>query len=265
MTPLVETLLTNLAALSGTMALLWVVGTLRRDVSLVDIFWGLGFAAVAWLSAALNRPVDWRSAIVIALTTVWGVRLALHLLRRNWGHKEDRRYAEMRSKWGGRFVWVSLFTVFWLQAALLWFISLPLQAVVVAKSQAPFGLFDALGITLWLVGFAFETIGDYQLAKFRADPGNDSRVLDTGLWRYTRHPNYFGDFCVWWGLYGLAAAGGAASTVASPIVMSWLLLRVSGVALLEQSIGDRRPEYAAYRSQTNAFFPGPPHGRESRN
>lgn len=258
MDALIITLLTNLAAVAVATTVLWIIGTLRRDVGLVDVFWGLGFAATAWISAALNPPFTWRTGLVVGLTTAWGFRLALHLLRRNWGREEDRRYAEMRNKWGSRFKWVSLVSVFLLQGILLWFISIPLQVLAAAGTGAPFGMLDAFGISLWLVGFALEAIGDHQLTKFRADPANASRVLDRGLWRYTRHPNYFGDFCVWWGLYLIAAAGGAVWTLASPLVMSWLLLRVSGVTLLESTIGDRRPDYAAYRSRTNAFFPGPP-------
>jgi steroid 5-alpha reductase family enzyme len=238
--------------------LLWIVGTARRDVSLVDLYWGLGFAVVAWSAVALNRPAAWRAAMLATLTTVWGVRLAVHLTRRNWGHGEDRRYAAMRTQHGAAFVWVSLGTVFLLQAAILWFVSLPLQVAAAARVPTSFGLFDGLGLTLWTIGFLFETIGDWQLVRFQADPRNRGQVLDRGLWRYTRHPNYFGDACVWWGLYLVAAAGGAGWTVASSLVMTILLLHVSGVALLERTIAERRPEYAAYRARTNAFFPGPP-------
>jgi steroid 5-alpha reductase family enzyme len=240
------------------MALLWVVGTRRRDVGIVDVFWGLGFSMTAWCAAAMNGPPAWRVVVAACLTTVWGLRLSLHLLRRNRGREEDRRYAAMRKQWGPRFTWVSLATVFLLQAALLWFIAWPLQVLAVTNSRDPFGALDAAGIGLWAFGFCFEAVGDLQLARFRADPRNSRRVLDRGLWRYTRHPNYFGDFCVWWGLYFLSAGGGASWTIASPVVMSWLLLRVSGVALLESTIRDRRPEYAAYQARTNAFFPGPP-------
>lgn len=262
MSPLVMTFVTTLAATTVVMLLLWIVATLRRDVGIVDVFWGPGFALVAWLAAGLNAgTMTWRVVLLGALTTVWGVRLAGHLLRRNWAHEEDRRYAAMRKHWGPRFVWVSLATVFLLQAVLLWFISWPLQVAAVAGSAAPFGVVDALGLTLWLVGLGFETVGDWQLAQFRADSRNTDRVLDHGLWRYTRHPNYFGDFCVWWGLYLIAAAGGAAWTIASPAVMSWLLLRVSGVSLLESTIRDRRPKYADYQARTNAFFPGPPRSK----
>jgi steroid 5-alpha reductase family enzyme len=179
------------------------------------------------------------------------------LLCRNWGHGEDRRYAAMRSSYGGRFWWVSLFTVFLLQAIILWFVSLPIQLAAALNRSTTLGIVDALGTTLWLVGIIFETVGDWQLARFKRDPGNCGMVLNRGLWRYTRHPNYFGDFCAWWGLYLIAAAGGAWMTVFSPLLMSYLLLKVSGVRLLERTIADRRPDYVAYIARTNAFFPGP--------
>lgn len=257
-TQLFETFAVSGAVTVAAMILLWVVATIRRDVSLVDLYWGVGFAVVAWVAVALNTPPTPRSLVAASLTAVWGARLSLHLLRRNWGRGEDRRYAAMRARHGDRFPAVSLFTVFLLQAAILWFVSWPIQVTAVARDVNFPTALDALGIVLWGVGFLFEAVGDRQLARFQADPQNRGRVLDRGLWRYTRHPNYFGDACTWWGLYLLAAAAGGAWTAASPILMTVLLLRVSGVTLLEQTIVERRPEYAAYRTRTNAFFPGPP-------
>ena len=172
------------------------------------------------------------------MTTVWGLRLSLYLLRRNWGRGEDRRYRAMRDKHGSRFWWVSLGTVFLLQGAILWFVSLPLQAGVWPTPPAPLWWLDLVGCGLWTLGFAFEVVGDWQLARFTSDPDNHGRVLDRGLWRYTRHPNYFGDFCVWWGLFLIAAAAGAWWTIPGPLLMSLLLMRVSGVPLLEKDIAD---------------------------
>ena len=192
------------------------------------------------------------------LTVLWGLRLSMYLLWRNWGHGEDRRYQAMRAHQGQRFWWLSLLTVFWLQAAILWFVSLPVQVTAVTDDAGPIGWLDAIGGALFLVGFGFETVGDWQLARFKRDPANRGQVMDRGLWRYTRHPNYFGDACVWWGLFLIAACGGAWWTILSPVVMTTLLLKVSGVSLLEKSITERRPEYAAYQARTNAFFPGPP-------
>jgi steroid 5-alpha reductase family enzyme len=237
------------------MAGLWLVSLVRRDASIVDPFWGFGFVVVAWMAwlrCETNEPRGW---LLVGLTSVWGLRLSLYLLWRNVGRGEDRRYAAMRAHHGRRFWWISLFTVFLLQAAILWFVSLPLQVAQATDESTPLGIADAIGVALWLLGFCFELVGDGQLARFRADPANAGRVLDRGLWRYTRHPNYFGDFCVWWGLYLVAAAGGAAWTIASPALMSVLLLRVSGVSLLERTIVERRPEYRRYIARTNAFFP----------
>jgi steroid 5-alpha reductase family enzyme len=152
---------------------------------------------------------------------------------------------------------VSLFTVFLLQAALLWFVSLPIQVSAALNSTNPLGWLDGAGIAIWGLGLLFEAVGDWQLARFKMEPDNAGRVMDRGLWRYTRHPNYFGDFCVWWGLYLIAAAGGAALTIFSPLLMTLLLLKISGVSLLERTIAERRPEYIAYMARTNAFFPGP--------
>lgn len=255
---LIETMFITLAVLMGCMVLLWCVSLMKRDVSIVDPFWGTGFAMTGWMVAALHRPVPTRVLLLAGLVTVWGLRLSLYLVWRNHGHAEDRRYAAMRSHHGSRFRWVSLFTVFLLQGALMWFISLPLQAAATTAVATELGGVDLAGVVFWLLGFLFESIGDWQLARFRSDPSNAGRVLDRGLWRYTRHPNYFGDFCVWWGIFLISAAGGAGWTVASPVVMSVLLVRVSGVTLLENSITDRRPEYARYQRETNAFFPGAP-------
>lgn len=258
MSLLVETLVVTFVAISVAMVLLWLVAISRRDVSVVDIFWGLGFGVVAWLACWWNSTNQPRSLLLAGLTSLWGLRLALYLCWRNWGRAEDRRYAAMRQRHGAAFDWVSLWTVFLLQAAILWFVSLPIQVAVAGNQSTAWNWLDATGITLWTVGFLFESVGDWQLARFQMQPHNAVRVMDRGLWRFTRHPNYFGDFCVWWGLYLISAAGGATWTIASPLLMSVLLLKVSGVSLLESTIADRRPEYAAYRARTNAFFPGRP-------
>lgn len=258
MTPLANTLLTNLLVILLCMAVLWIVGTLRRDVSLVDLFWGTGFAVVAWVSWRLNAPTGLRVLLLAGLTTMWGLRLSLFLLWRNWGQGEDRRYAAMRASHGKRFRWVSFLTVFLLQGVILWFVSWPLQVAAVEGLSAGFGWCDVIGVVLWGLGILFEAIGDWQLARFRADARNVGKVLDRGLWRFTRHPNYFGDFCIWWGLYLIAVAGGAGWTIGSPLLMTVLLLKVSGVTLLEKTITDRRPDYAIYQARTSKFFPWPP-------
>jgi steroid 5-alpha reductase family enzyme len=249
---------TSLAVSAAAMFVLWLVSLALRDASIVDIWWGPGFVAIAGAAWALGSGGDpGRRALSFALVALWGLRLGAYLAWRNAGHSEDPRYQAMRRRIGDRFPVVSLFTVFGLQCALMWFVSLPVQAVHVS-SHGSLGPLDAAGAALVLVGVLFEAVGDLQLARFRADPGNRARVMDRGLWRYTRHPNYFGDCCVWWGLYAIAAATPLGIwTFASPLLMTFLLLRVSGVALLERSIGRRRPDYAAYAARTSAFVPWP--------
>jgi steroid 5-alpha reductase family enzyme len=247
-------LLAAAAVPAAMMTALWAVSLRLRDVSIVDVFWGPGFAAVAWTAVAVAGPSP-RGLLAAALATLWGLRLGVHLGLRKRGHGEDRRYAAMRAARGPRFARESLATVFLLQAALMWVISLPLQA---AGSGAPLGPLDAAGALVALAGVAVEAVADAQLARFLARPGSRGRVLQEGLWRWSRHPNYFGDFVVWWGLGLLGLAAGAPWSLVGPAVMSLLLLRVSGVTLLERTIGDRRPGYAAYAARTSAFFPWPP-------
>ena len=256
-----ESLSTQAMALGlifGCMCVLWIISVLKRDVSLVDPFWGTGFAIVAWGAVLWNQSFSARPLLLAALTTLWGIRLSLYLLWRNWSHDEDRRYAAMRTYYGPRFWWLSFVIVFLLQGVLMWLISWPQQFTAVKNELSPLGLIDILGVVIWTTGFLFESIGDFQLSRFKADATNAGKVMDKGLWRYTRHPNYFGNFCIWWGLYCIAASGGAVWTIVSPLLMSFLLLKVSGVSLLESNIHERRPDYLAYRQRTNAFFPGPP-------
>ncbi|MEO1576963.1 MAG: DUF1295 domain-containing protein, partial [Pseudomonadota bacterium] len=197
-----------------------------------------------------------RSWLVVGLVLVWALRLSIYITARNWGHEEDYRYQAMREKRGPSFAYTSLVIVFLLQAVIAWVVSLPLLGV--ALSTSPLGPLDALGVLVFLVGLYFEAVGDWQLSRFKANPDNKGKVMDRGLWRYTRHPNYFGDFTLWWGLYLIALAGGAWWAFPGPIIMSFFLLKVSGVAMLEKDIGERRPKYADYIERTNAFFPGPP-------
>jgi steroid 5-alpha reductase family enzyme len=237
----------------------WLVSLARRNASVVDVVWGPGFSAIALATSQLAHGSAARRALVTSLAALWGLRLGAYLFWRNYGKPEDFRYQAMRRHWGARFPVVSLATVFTLQGALMYTISLPLQVAQLAAEPAQLGLCEALGAGLWLVGMGFESLGDWQLARFRADPANAGRVLDTGLWRYTRHPNYFGDCLVWWGFFALAlAVPGGVYCVVSPVVMTILLRRVSGVSLLERSLAKRKPGYAAYMARTNAFVPGPP-------
>src|SRR5262245_16254353 len=236
----------------------WVTSLVKRDVSIVDIGWGLGFAGIALLTFARTDGWEPRRLLITALTVIWGARLGVYLLCRNWGQPEDFRYQRMRRRYGERFAWVSLVGVFGLQGVLMWIVSLPVQVAQTAAEPAHWTALDLAGIVLWSVGLFFEAVGDRQLSRFKADPANRGQVMDGGLWRYTRHPNYFGDFCVWWGLWLIALATGAAWTAIGPALMSFFLMRVSGVPMLERGMEKRRPGYAEYVRRTNAFFPWSP-------
>ena len=251
-------LATCAAAIAAYMAIVWALSLPLRDASIADVFWGPGFAFVAIVAAWLSPPSD-RATLLVVLTSVWGLRLALHIGTR-WRKKkeEDRRYQAMRATWGDRFPVVSLFTVFLLQGGLLWIVSLPLQAGAALGADHPLGALDLAGTLLFAVGLAFEAVGDAQLARFLSDPASRGRVMETGLWRYTRHPNYFGDALLWWGLGLIGAGTGALWCLAGPALMSFLLVRVSGVSLLEKDIAGRRPEYVAYVRRTSPFLPLPP-------
>lgn len=245
-------------AIAAYMAVVWALSLPLRDASIADVFWGPGFALVAIVAASVSPPST-RGTLLVVLTSAWGLRLALHIGTR-WRKKkeEDRRYQAMRANWGDRFPVVSLFTVFLLQGALLLVVSLPLQAGAALSAGRPLGLLDAAGVLLFGVGLAFEAVGDAQLSRFLADPANRGRVMESGLWRFTRHPNYFGDALVWWGLGLVGAASGAGWSLVGPALMTFLLVRVSGVSLLEKDIAGRRPEYVAYVRRTSAFLPRPP-------
>lgn len=238
------------------MITLWLLSLVLRDASIVDIFWGTGFVIAAWVALALapdkSLPRPW---LLVGLATVWGLRLSLHLLRRNWGRPEDFRYAEWRRQNGARWWWFSLFQVFLLQGVLMWIVSAPLIVGRGVGSAATLNWLDGLGLAVWLVGFFFEAVGDWQLARFKADPANRGKLLDSGVWRYTRHPNYFGDAAQWWGFFLIAAAAGRAFTIFSPLVMTFLLVRVSGVGMLEKTLKDSKPGYREYIRRTSAFVP----------
>ncbi|MEX2323091.1 MAG: DUF1295 domain-containing protein [Acidimicrobiia bacterium] len=241
----------------ASVVLLWLVSLRLRNASIIDLFWGCGFVVIAWVAwLFLTGHGGGRRLLLLVLVTTWGLRLAGYLTWRNSGKGEDFRYRAMRKRWGHRFPLVNLATVFLLQAILMLIVSLPVQAGMFTGGAL--GVAGSVGLALWAVGVSFETIGDLQLARFKGDPANRGNVMDRGLWRYTRHPNYFGDFCVWWGIYLVALTASTRWTVVGPLLMSFLLLRVSGVSLLEKDIGSRRPGYAEYVRRTNAFFPGKP-------
>jgi steroid 5-alpha reductase family enzyme len=213
------------------------------------------FLLVAGVYVLSSETAGPRQTLVLVLTALWAVRLSGYITWRNHGEAEDYRYQEIRRNNEPGFRFKSLYIVFILQAFLAWVIALPLAAAI--SGQNDLGILDCAGIALWLTGVFFESVGDWQLARFKKDPENKGKVLDSGLWRLSRHPNYFGNFTLWWGFYLMAASTGAWWTIVSPLLMSFLLLKVSGVALLEKDIGERRPKYREYIRRTNAFFPGP--------
>ena len=239
----------------GLMTALWLVSLWLKDSSIVDIFWGTGFVVVVWLGfAILPGGYPARKWLIFLLVTVWGLRLSLHVFRRNWGRGEDFRYRAWRQEHGPLWWWRSYFQVFLLQGLLLCFIAAPLLAAQLSTAPADLTGLDLLGVLVWGVGFFFEAVGDQQLARFRADLAKRGQVLRTGVWRYTRHPNYFGDAAMWWGYYLIALAAGGWATILSPALMTFLLLRVSGVPLLEKSLRDK-PGYRDYVETTSAFIP----------
>jgi steroid 5-alpha reductase family enzyme len=250
------TAIVGLTTILVVATLVWMLSVRLRDASIADVGWGLGFVLLAWLYLARSPEPTPRSWLTAALITIWGLRLSTHIFRRNRGRGEDPRYQAMRAAHGPAFWWRSLFTVFWLQGTLLWFIAVPLLIAVGASGPAALTALDALGVLCFAVGLAFEVVGDHQLARFRADASNHGAVLERGLWRYTRHPNYFGDAMLWWGMYAIAAATpGGWLTILSPALMTLLLMRVSGVTLLERTLTASKPGYRAYIARTPAFFP----------
>jgi steroid 5-alpha reductase family enzyme len=251
-------LVLTLALSFGMMTALWPLSLKLADVSIIDILWAPAFAVLGWACFVATPLPGTASYVAVALVSVWALRLGLHIFAR-WrrlGH-EDYRYAEMRRRRGANFPMTSLVTIFWLQALLLWIISFPLQAAASASD----GL-DGLGIAgamLAAAGIVIEALADMQLTGFREDPANRHQVMDRGLWRWSRHPNYFGDFCLWWGFFLMGLGAGAPWwTILGPLAMSALLIHFSGAGLMEDTITSRRPGYAGYVRRTSLFIPWPP-------
>ncbi|PLK27466.1 DUF1295 domain-containing protein [Novosphingobium sp. TH158] len=258
-----EILLTNAVLIGALMLALCALAVRIDDVSFIDAVWGAGMALLAfsaWLQ--LGDPGQ-RAGLISAMAVIWGLRLGLHLLIRWRASGEDPRYKKILApaREAGRYGRGALLRVFLPQAVLLWITCLPAQAGIAASGIAPAGTLAMAGAALWLIGMVFETVGDWQLTRFRADPANKGRVLDTGLWRYTRHPNYFGDACVWWGIWLAAAEAGlgvALGTLIGPVFLTFTLTRWSGKPLLERSLVQNRPGYAEYVARTSGFIPWPP-------
>jgi len=236
---------------------LWIGSRIKNDVGIVDSFWSL-FIFAAALSFYLfgNVTLTERSQLILLLLFIWAIRLAAHITWRNWGQEEDLRYQSIRANNQPNFEFKSLYIVFLLQAWLAVIVALPIMSALnIDIAEQKFSLLDYIAITLWFVGMIFESVGDMQLALFKADEKNKGKVMREGLWRFTRHPNYFGEFCIWWGFFLFAVSSGYWWSIISPILVTILLLKVSGVSMLESTITERRPQYADYCKTTNAFFP----------
>ena len=264
MTPVFNILAMNLMAALVFMFGVWLLSLVKKNASIVDVFWGLGFILIAWLTFTEADGYLPRQVLLVLLTTLWGLRLSLHILVRNWGKGEDRRYQAWRAKQGERFWWVSLFTIFGTQAVLLWVVSLVVQLGQLSPVPSHLKMLDALGTLVWGVGFGFEAVADWQLTRFKADPAHKGKVMNRGLWAYSRHPNYFGETLIWWGLFLITLATPYGYwAIISPLTITFLLLKVSGVTLLEQTITERRPEYREYIKNTSPFIPWFPKRKES--
>jgi steroid 5-alpha reductase family enzyme len=253
---LTETLIISALAVWADVTAIWLLSLALKNASIIDIFWGLGFVLLATLYHVTLDGFGGRNVLITSLVLVWGLRLGLHIFWRNRGHGEDYRYQKWRERAGEKFWWTSYFRVFLLQGMLLWVISMPLLAAIINQDPDHFTALDVLGAAVWAMGFFFEAVGDWQLARFKADPANEGKVMDRGIWRYTRHPNYFGDATLWWG-YFLIAAGTTDGwlTLFSPIIMTVLLVRISGAALLERGLKKTKPGYPEYVEGTSGFIP----------
>jgi steroid 5-alpha reductase family enzyme len=260
----------NLAMLMVAMLVLWRIAVHIGDVSFIDAIWALGMVALAWVSVGQAGGFGRLSShgfVIVILTSLWGLRLGIHLFRRWRRLGRDPRYDRIlggaMERRGWSFSLASLLIVFLLQGPLLWFVSLPAQVGILqggidlVAHRAPLGGLSIAGIILALAGIAFETVGDAQLEQFRADPANKGQVMDRGLWRYTRHPNYFGDACTWWGIWLVAVAGGGYGfwTILSPVLLTWMLMKWSGAPILEKGLAKTRPGYADYIRRTSGFVP----------
>ena len=246
----------TLLLIIGLMSVLWIISVIIKNVSIVDLFWGFGFVLANGFYFISTEGFLPRKIILLILVSVWGLRLSGYLAWRNIGKGEDYRYRQFRSKYGEkRYWWISFFQTFLLQGILMWLISAPLLGAQYFSLNNSLGIPDFAGIILWITGFIFEAGGDFQLARFKADPSNKGKVLSSGLWRYTRHPNYFGDSAVWWGYGLICLAAGSIIPILGSLLMTALIIKVSGVALLEQNLKEKKPEYREYIQKTSAFLP----------
>lgn len=249
--------LSTLAAGAAVMVITWALSIPTKDASLADITWGLCFVAIAWVAYAVGDGAGDRSLLIGILVTAWGLRLAAYIAWRHDG--EDRRYTDMRDKYGDAFILRSLVTVFLLQAVIAWIVTAPIQVSATDGTPEGIGVLAVIGALVAAFGIGFEAISDGQLARFLGRDDSADKVMDKGLWRYSRHPNYFGETCVWWGIWLITLETGFGWwTFIGPALITFMLLKVSGVSLTEKSISSRRPGYREYVERTSAFVPLPP-------
>ena len=254
----------NFAAVALLMLAGWLVSLRGANVNVVDSLWGIGFVVIAWITYFSTSSFTYRALLLAILTTIWGLRLSIYLTRRNRGKGEDSRYGSWRRQYGDRFWIVSLFNVFLIQACFLWVIALALQYGQLASTPDRLTWLDVGGLLVWLVGFGFEAIGDRQLARFKLDPRNRGKVMNRGLWAYTRHPNYFGEMLIWWGIFIIVlSTPGSFWTIISPILITITLIKITGVALTEKIILENKSKYADYIASTSAFIPWFPKRRQN--
>ncbi|MDH3336735.1 MAG: DUF1295 domain-containing protein [Gammaproteobacteria bacterium] len=259
-------LATNFAVAIGAVVVLWLVSIPLRDVSIIDMFFAVILFAITAVSYVLGEGVPVRKQLLLLLVGLWALRITAHLIKRNWGHGEDARYTKLRSwvKDDRSFIWLSLRKVFLLQGVVIWMASLPVQVALQYAIPVELGWLAWLGTALWVVGFIFESVADYQLMRFRADPANKGTVLKTGLWQYSRHPNYFGELCVWWGLFLIACDNPAGFfTVIGPILYSYLVVNVTGQRTLDKKLAREKPDYEAYMASTSGLIPMWPKQKKS--
>lgn len=236
--------------------LIWVISVYLKDASIVDIFWGAGFILVSAFYFLITETFYARKFIMIAMVLIWGLRLSVHIMWRNMGKEEDFRYRKFRKKYGmRRYWWFSYFQVFLLQGFVLWLVSAPLLAVQYFTEDGILGIIDYVAVGVWLIGFLWESIADWQLLQFKSKSENEGKIMKTGLWKYSRHPNYFGDVLVWWGFGLLSVAAGSYIPLLSSVLMTYILIKVSGISMLEKTLLQTKPGYSEYIKTTSAIIP----------
>ncbi len=264
MTHTFEIMLFNLAAAAAMMFCGWIYSLIKNNVTIADSLWGLGFILTAWITFFQSEGFPARKILLTALVTLWGLRLFIHITKRNRGKGEDPRYTEWRKEYGDKFRYVSLFKVFLIQALFLWIISLSLQLGGLSESPDYLTAFDFSGLAVWITGFLIESFADYQLSSFLKKPENRGKIMNRKLWRYSRHPNYFGESAMWWGIFVISlSVPYGFITIISPVVITYTLLRITGVTLMEEKIFGENPEYKKYVEITSSFIPWFPGGNKN--